>query len=343
MSNTNFRFYIHFIDDYSRYTWIYPLRAKSEALQAFVQFKSLVENLFERKIKTLHTDGGGEYQAFTRFVTDNGIAFDRSYPHTSAQNGRAERKHRHIVEMGLTLLAQAGVPQKYWWDAFQTTVYLINRLPTPVLANQTPFERVYGKKPDYKFLKVFGSACFPCLRPYQTHKFQYQSTKCVNLGYSDSHKRYKCLSSTCRLYISRHVIFNEHEFPFKHGFLNTHQPESTVSVFIPTWFTPLHHSIVSSTTPKNSLPKSQQEKSSSSPIHMTTNSENTVSAAALSPTPVSNHNIDQVGDHEHVVDLFEIANLSAGSQISPDHNTEGASRYFQAQDVYEQVRMETNY
>lgn len=126
MSNTSFKFYIHFIDDYSRYTWIYPLKFKSDALKAFTQFKSLVENKFDRKIKRLHSDVGGEYQAFNNFLIENGIEFTHSCPHTSPQNGRAERKHRHIVEMGLTLLAQANMPLKFWSDAFQTSVFLIN-------------------------------------------------------------------------------------------------------------------------------------------------------------------------------------------------------------------------
>uniref|UniRef100_A0A803PM38 Integrase catalytic domain-containing protein n=1 Tax=Cannabis sativa TaxID=3483 RepID=A0A803PM38_CANSA len=235
MSNTNFRYYIHFIDDFSRYTWIYPLKAKSEALAAFVQFKLLVENQFNSRVKRVQTDWGGEYQGFPRFGSDHGIGFQHPCPHTSGQNGRAERKHRHIVEMGLTLLAQAHVPQKYWWDAFQTAVYLINRLPTPVLKLKTPFEVLFKQQPDYKFLKVFGVSCFPCLRAYQNHKFQFHSTKCVNLGYSDKHKGYKCLSSTGRLYISRDVIFNEDEFPFKSGFLNTNKPETPVSVLVPFW------------------------------------------------------------------------------------------------------------
>uniref|UniRef100_A0A803Q7H8 Retroviral polymerase SH3-like domain-containing protein n=1 Tax=Cannabis sativa TaxID=3483 RepID=A0A803Q7H8_CANSA len=138
---------------------------KSDALAAFIQFKALVENQFDKKIKCLRSDSGGEYKPFT--------------------------------------------------DLVQTQVYLINRLPTPILQHKSPFETLYDKKPDYAFLKTFGTACFPCLRPYQSHKFQFHSVKCVNLGYSDSHKGYKCLSPTGRIYISRDVVFNELEFLFQ--------------------------------------------------------------------------------------------------------------------------------
>uniref|UniRef100_A0A803PYD1 Retrovirus-related Pol polyprotein from transposon RE1 n=1 Tax=Cannabis sativa TaxID=3483 RepID=A0A803PYD1_CANSA len=153
------------------------------------------------------------------------------------QNRRAESKHRHIVEMGLTLLAQAKMPLKYWSDAFQTSVYLINRLPTVDLKGKSPFEVLYSKVPDYKFLKVFGSTCFPYLRPYQTHKFQYHSVKCLNLGYSEVHKGYKCLSPQGRIYISRNVTFNESEFPCHSGFFNNYQREKLITLDAPhSWF-----------------------------------------------------------------------------------------------------------
>ena len=195
-SSSGFRYYIHFVDDYSRYTWLYPLKNKSDALQTFILFKNLVENLFDKKIKSLQSDMGGEYLSFTNFVQQHGIQVRYSCPFTSAQNGRAERKHRHIVETGLTLLAQAKIPLKYWPEAFQTATFLINRLPTPTLTNISPIQQLFGKVPNYLSLKFFGCACFPCLRPYQNHKFQFHSTKCVFLGYSNSHKGYKCLSST---------------------------------------------------------------------------------------------------------------------------------------------------
>lgn len=157
----------------------------------------------------MQTDWGGEFRIFETFLKNNGIGFRHPCPHTSQQNGIIERKHHDIVEMGLTLLAQASMPMKYWWDAFYTSTYIINRLPTPVLNNLSPWEKAYNLSLDYTFLKVFGCACFPFLRPYQTHKFQLHSTKCVFLGYSEHHKGYKCLSSSGRLYISRSVVFNE--------------------------------------------------------------------------------------------------------------------------------------
>lgn len=79
------------------------------------------------------------------------ILFQHLCPHTSAQNGRIERKHRHITEMGLTLLAQATMPLTFWLDAFSTAIYIINRLPTPVLNNLSPYKKAFMKEPVTSF------------------------------------------------------------------------------------------------------------------------------------------------------------------------------------------------
>lgn len=132
------RYYIHFVDDYSRYTWLFPLKHKGESVNAFNLFKAQVENIFNTKIKAIQCDNGTEYKSIASIAQAAGIEMRYTCPYTSVQNGRAERKHRHIVELGLTLLAQARLPLTYWVDAFQMAVFLINRLPTPVLNNDIP-------------------------------------------------------------------------------------------------------------------------------------------------------------------------------------------------------------
>ena len=107
------------------------------------------------------------------------------------------------------------MPLKYWDEAFIATTYLINRLPSRVIGNSTPLERLYHQKPDYNSLKIFGCSCYPNLRPYNRHKLDFRSTQCVFIGYSNLHKGYKCLEvSTGRVYISRDVVFDETLFPF---------------------------------------------------------------------------------------------------------------------------------
>jgi histone deacetylase 1/2 len=112
--------------------------------------------------------------------------------------------------MGLTLLAHASVPLKFWDEAFSTAVYLINRLPSKVLNYETPFERLFNQNPDYSFLRTFGCAVWPNLRPYNSRKLAFQSKQCVFIGYSTLHKGYKCLDpKEGRVYISRDVVFDD--------------------------------------------------------------------------------------------------------------------------------------
>jgi hypothetical protein len=218
VSRTGFRYYISFLDAYSRYTWLFPMHHKNDALPIFIKFQKYTERFFNCKIKSIQSDWGGEYRSLNKYFDTCGIVHRVSCPHTHQQNGAIERKHRHLVETGLALLSHASVPLRFWEDAFQTACYLINRLPTPLIKNLSPFEKLFHTDPEYSFLKTFGCACWPNLRPYNSNKLQPRSTSCVFLGYSSIHKGYKCFHiPSSRMYISRDVVFLESQFPFKNS------------------------------------------------------------------------------------------------------------------------------
>ncbi|WVZ53157.1 hypothetical protein U9M48_004138 [Paspalum notatum var. saurae] len=165
---------------------------------------------------SVQSDWGGEYHRLHNYFKATGIEHHVSCPHTHQQNGFVERKHRHIVETGLALLAQSHMPLTYWDEAFNTACFLINRMPTRVIDQDTPLHKLFGTAPNYSRLRVFGCACWPNLRAYNDRKLNFRTRRCVFLGYSSSHKGYKCLDpSTGRVYISRDVVFNEHIFPFE--------------------------------------------------------------------------------------------------------------------------------
>jgi len=209
------KYYVSFIDDYSKFTWIYLLKLKSDVFSVFQDFQKLVERQFDRKILAVQTDWGGEYEKLNPFFRKIGITHLVSCPHAHQQNGAAERKHRHIVEVGLSLLAAASMPLKFWDEAFLAATYLINRTPSKVIDFTTPLGKLFHETPDYSFLRTFGCACWPNLRPYNSRKLEFRSKRCAFLGYSNLHKGYKCLDiSTGRVYISRDVVFDENIFPF---------------------------------------------------------------------------------------------------------------------------------
>lgn len=161
--------------------------------------------------------GGGEYigKSLQSFLVAHGISHHKSCPYTPEQNCLAERKHKHIVETTITLLQNAHLPLKFWTFACNTAIYLINIMPSSVISNKSHFEMLYFAIPEIQHLRVFGYACYPFLKPYNNNKLQPKLAKCVFLGYASNYKGYICYElSHKRIYISRHVIFNENDFPY---------------------------------------------------------------------------------------------------------------------------------
>lgn len=187
VSTQGFKYYVILIDNYSRFTWFYPLRLKSEFQSVFIWFQQMVETQFQSKIKQFQCDGGGEFMstAFLNHLAQSGIKQLISCPHTPQQNGLAERKHRHLTELGLTMLFNGKVPQHLRVEAFFTSTFLINLLTSSVLPNNiSPYELLYKRAPLYTALRVFGCKCFPLLRPYMQNKMDPKSLACVFLGYN---------------------------------------------------------------------------------------------------------------------------------------------------------------
>jgi hypothetical protein len=175
-------YYVSFIDDFSKFIWIYLLQHKSEVFQKFYDFEAHVERLFDRKVLAMQTDWGGEYHKLRNFFERIGISHHVSCPHTHQQNGSAERKHRHIVETGLALFAHASMPLKFWDEPFLIATFLINRLPTPVLHHISPIEKLFATKPDYSFLCTFDCACWLNLRPYNTQSLPFDQNSVLFLA-----------------------------------------------------------------------------------------------------------------------------------------------------------------
>lgn len=105
----------------------------------------------------------------------------------------SERRHRHLVEIRLTLLTKAHMSLRYWPYAFQAATNLINRMPASTLQNKPQFEMLFGQTPNYLKLKQFRCLCFPLTQSYNRHKRQPKSRPCVFMGYSKIQSVYPCL------------------------------------------------------------------------------------------------------------------------------------------------------
>lgn len=217
VSEDGFKYYVFFIDDYTNFLWVFPIRYKSQVFDLFVHFHAFVKTQFNRLIKTFQCDNGREFDnnQFHTFFQTNGISFRFSCPYTSSQNGKAERTIRTINNMMRTLLLHAHIPSIFWPHALTMSSYLLNILPSSSINFLTPTHLLYNRAPSYDHLRVFGCLCYPNLTSTSHHKLSPRSTPCVFLGYPSNHRGYKCFDlQNNRVIISRHVMFNETRFPF---------------------------------------------------------------------------------------------------------------------------------
>jgi transposase InsO family protein len=193
-SHEKFKYYVTFIDDHSRFTWVYFLRSKSEVFHTFTEFFAYVANQFSASIKTLRIDSGGEYLSieFQAFLASKGILHQCSCPSTPQQNGVAECKNRHLLDVVRTLLLESSVPSVFWVEAMKIATHLINRLPSQVLHMESPYFHLFSKQPSYDNLRTFGCVCFVHLPPHERHKLSAQSIRCAFLGYNVCQKGFVC-------------------------------------------------------------------------------------------------------------------------------------------------------
>ncbi|KAH9668658.1 Integrase catalytic domain-containing protein [Citrus sinensis] len=159
------RYFISFIDDYSRYMYLYLLYDKGEALDAFKVYKAEVEKQLGKPIKIVRSDRGGEYYGrytgsrqkpgpFARFLEENGIVTQYTIPSSPYQNGIAERRNRTLMDMVWSMISNSNLPLSLWSEPLKTVVYVLNRVPTKAVP-KTPFE-LWKEAKNVRFIENDG-------------------------------------------------------------------------------------------------------------------------------------------------------------------------------------------
>lgn len=209
------KYFLTFIDDATRFTYIFFLQSKDQVFSKFKEFKALAENSTGKKLKALRTDRGSEYvnKAFEAFLAENGIRHDKTAPYTPQQNGVAERANRTIMESARSMLHHRDLPSHLWGEAVATAVLIKNMSPTKSLTNSTPAEAWTGRKPNASYLRVFGCKAFAHVPDVKRKKLEPKSIECVFVGYDMASKAYRLYHPTTRtIMISRDVTFDEGAF-----------------------------------------------------------------------------------------------------------------------------------
>ena len=154
----------------SRLYTVYLMKHKSDTFPCFKEYKAWAETRFERKIKVLRDDKGGEYMSneMAQYLREHGIQREHTVRATPQQNGAAERGNRVMAEGVTCMLSEAKLPPSFWGEALSTFVYVRNRLPTASLpSNKTPYEVAFGKKPSLQHLRVFGCRAYVMIQKDQ--------------------------------------------------------------------------------------------------------------------------------------------------------------------------------
>lgn len=152
------KYFMLFVDDYTRWTTVYMLKSKDQAVDAFIKFRAEVEKSSGYEIKILRSDRGGEFlsKSFQSVCEQSGIKHQFTAPYTPQQNRVVERKNRSVMEMARSLLKSMEIPGIFWAEAVRHSVYLLNRLPTKSMGYRTPYEGWNGRKPHLGHLRIFG-------------------------------------------------------------------------------------------------------------------------------------------------------------------------------------------
>ena len=210
-------YFLTILDDYSRVVWTFLLHNKLQVVKTITDFLVLIETQFGKKVKSIRSDNGTEIikdQCMNLFA-EKGIFHQKSVPYVPQQNGRVERKHKHLLEMSRAFRFHAKLPKKFWGDCLLAATHVINKLPTKVLQWKSPYEVMFHKIPSYDNLRVFGCLCYAYNMKVNRDKFDNRSRKCIFLGYPYGQKAYKVYDlQTHTCFVSRDIIFFETIFPY---------------------------------------------------------------------------------------------------------------------------------
>ena len=198
------KYFVTFIDDFSRYGYVYLLREKSQSVNALEVFITEVERQLDRKVKIVKSDRGDEYYGmydeigqrpgpFAKFLKKPGICAEYTMSGILEQNGVTERRNHTLMDMIRSMLNYSSLPLSLWMYALKTAMYFLNRVPSKAIP-KTPFELSTRRKPSLRHLHAWG--CPTEVRIYNPHekKLDSRTTNVFFIGYPEKSKGYRFYS-----------------------------------------------------------------------------------------------------------------------------------------------------
>ena len=189
------------VDDFTRFTWVFFLRLKSDTAEELINFVKLIEVQLRTPVRKIRSDNGTEFVNYTldSFLRNKGIDHNLSAPYTPQQNGVVERRNRTLVESARAMLNFAHLSLYFWAEAVQTACFVQNRSIINKRLDKTPYEALNDKKPELKFLRIFGCRCFVKNNRGNLGKFEPKADEAIFLGYSTNKVAYRVLNRRTRV------------------------------------------------------------------------------------------------------------------------------------------------
>jgi len=175
--------------DNTRMKWVKLGDSRASLRDEVIPFIRRIERLTGHKVAIIRMDNAKEFILLATNLKEMGIGAEFTVTYSPDQNGVAERLNRTLVTMAKSMLFESRLPEKFWGFAIETACYLRNRLPVSY-GRKTPYEKLFGKKPDICHLKVFGCLVFSYIPAKTRYKMEEGSRKAIFVGYTDSSRQY---------------------------------------------------------------------------------------------------------------------------------------------------------
>ena len=155
------RYFLLFIDNHTRYTMVYTLYQKSETFSKCKEYKPLVEDYHNGRIKAHRSDNGREYNSheFSKFLRKRGISHETRDPYSPEQNGVSEKANRTLIGRAKAMILEKELHDNLWAQAIHTAIYLKNRCPTTSKMS-TPYQLWTGRRANISHLILFSTLRF---------------------------------------------------------------------------------------------------------------------------------------------------------------------------------------
>lgn len=185
------KYFVTLIEDFSKYCWVYTLNEKSDVFEFFKTWLAMVQRQFEVELQTLICDNGGEYvsREIESLFTASGIISRPTVQHNPHQNAVAERLNTTVCGLIRSMLVHCKLSKTFWAEALSVAEHVRNIATSRgIPPTTTPYEILFGHKPELSHLRVFGRLRWHTNRE-NLKKLHNHATKAIMIGYSRGSRR----------------------------------------------------------------------------------------------------------------------------------------------------------